>query len=81
MSLIWSLICPCIDRSVVYSEGHLPVLVVLYVPRQVHIEENEVMQVTAGEGIRHVYPFGLTCPFPHPEHGVLGNVLCGLHVL
>lgn len=46
---------------------HLPVLVVLYILCQIHIQHNEVMHMAAGEWFLDLSTVCFTGPFPHPD--------------
>lgn len=58
-----------------------PVLVVLHVLGQVHVQDDEVMHVAAGEGLAHLAAPGLAGPLPHADQGVVGDVGGCLDVL
>ena len=58
-----------------------PVLVVLHVLGQVHVQDDEVMHMAAGEGLSHLVAPSLAGPLPHANQGVVGDVGGCLDVL
>lgn len=51
-----------------------PVLVVLNILCQVHIQHDEVVNVAARERLLDLPALGFTRPLPHPNQGVVGDV-------
>lgn len=58
-----------------------PILVVLHILGQVHVQDDEVVHVAAGEGLAHLTAPGLAGPLPHANQGVVGDVGGRLDVL
>ena len=58
-----------------------PILVVLYVLGQVHVQDEEVVHVAAGEGLPYLTTPGLAGPLAHANQGIVGDVGGRLNVL
>lgn len=61
--------------------GNSPVLVILHVLGQVHVQDDEVVHVAAGEGLTHLPAPGPAGPLPHADQGVVRDVGGRLDVL
>lgn len=69
------------DRARNQSSTNSPVEVVLDILSQIHVEHDEVVQVTPTEMVDGVLVRQAAAPLPHATHCVEGDFWRGLHVL
>lgn len=76
----WGTLGPWAELTAVVGRGS-PVLVVLHILGQVHVQDDEVVHVAAGEGLAHLVAPSLAGPLPHADQGIVGDVGGRLDVL